>query len=69
MEKYLKNYVKFLEGRGLSVVHGGKHLKVYQGQKLVSTISCTAGPNSPRVNVRDLVRAGVLDESAKRLKF
>lgn len=68
-DKSIRNYVKYLESVGLTVEHGGKHLKVRKDGALVATISGTSGPNTTRVNIRHLVAAGHLPESAKRLKF
>ena len=69
MNKEAKAYVKYLQAQGLRVEHGSKHIKVYQGTRLVTTIACTSGVNTYRQNTRHLVANGVLPAEAKRIKW
>lgn len=69
MNKRTKDFQKALKAHRLELVEGGKHYRIEREGKLIATFSHTGEQNCIRQCVRDLVRAGVVPESMKRLTF
>lgn len=64
----LRKFEKLVEKHGITVVQGGKHLKVLHNGRTVGTLSTSGESNALKQAIRDLDRQNLLGKDGKEAR-